>query len=147
MARHGDIYVPVLVDHVDADRLAGHSLSIGSHGYAHATLDGYQQLVHRWLLGLRTGDRRVGDHLNRDKLDNRRGNLRVIDGSLSNANRSQAETARNVYPTRYGRWVAKVKWRRERHWLGTFSTEDDALAAVARWRAEHPETLPPQLDR
>jgi hypothetical protein len=83
------------------------------------------------------------DHINRDKLDNRRVNLRVVDGSLSNANRPQAETAKNVYRDRHGRWQAKLKWRGQSITLGTFDTYEEGRAAVVAWRAQHPESLPP----
>lgn len=142
-ARQGDLMVPVLVD--DDFAHAG-KLSIASHGYVQMTPPGAGkvQLLHRWLLGLQVGDRRIGDHINRDRLDNRQANLRAIDGSLSNANRPQAETAKNVYRMR-NRWQAKVKWRGERIALGTFATFEEGRAAVAAFRATHPETLPPQL--
>lgn len=143
-ASHGDYLVPVLVDPEDASRLGVRKLSIGSHGYPQMFADGRVQLFHRWLFGVSgKGYRQIVDHLNRDRFDNRRANLRVIDGSLSNANRPQAERALNVYQTRRGRWEAKVKWRGERIHLGTHDEREDALAAVARWRGENPETLSP----
>lgn len=144
LASHGDVFVPVLVDLDDFERLGGRSLSIGSHGYAQM-FDGTVQLLHRWIFGISgRGYSQIVDHVNRDRLDNRRTNLRVIDGSLSNANRPQAETAKNVYRTRYGRWETKVKWRGQRISLGTYATYDEGRAAVAAFRVEHPETLPPR---
>ena len=35
-------------------------------------------LMHRLILGLKKGDLRRGDHINRSTLDNRRSNLRII---------------------------------------------------------------------
>ena len=34
--------------------------------------------MHRQILGLKPGDRRRAEHINRDKLDNRRSNLKIV---------------------------------------------------------------------
>ena len=34
--------------------------------------------MHRQILGLKLGDRRRAEHINRDKLDNRRSNLKIV---------------------------------------------------------------------
>lgn len=138
----GEVVTPtgqvVLLDVDDLARLNGRSVSIGSHGYAQIWEHPRVLLLHRWLLGLGVGDPRLGDHINGDKLDNRRENLRIVTPAESNLNRSVK--GRGVYRTRNGkRWQAKVAHGRggRATYLGTFDTADEAEAAVAAFRAEH----------
>jgi hypothetical protein len=135
-ASDGDRFVSVLVDLDVFERLAGRALSIGSHGYAQLWERPRMWLLHRWVLGLRVGDGLVGDHRDRNVLDCRRGNLRAVDGSASNLNRSPADRAAvGVYRARSGRWQAKARWRGAQHYLGTYDTKEAAMAAMTHWRA------------
>ena len=43
-------------------------------------------LLHRFIMDAKTGD--VVDHINRNTLDNRRCNLRIVDHSINNKNRA-----------------------------------------------------------
>lgn len=135
-ASDGDRFVPVLVDLDVFERLAGRALSIGSHGYAQLWERPRMWLLHRWMLGLRVGDGLIGDHRDRNILDCRRSNLRVVDPSVSNLNRSPAERAAvGVYRARSGRWVAQARWHRVNHYLGTYDTKEAAMAVMQDWRA------------
>lgn len=95
-------------------------------------------LVHRWVLGLQHGDRRIGDHINGNKLDNRRSNLRIVDASGSSQNVSGRGRSRfrGVYPQRSGRWQARVKFQGETHYLGTYATEEEAAVVAEAKRHE-----------
>ncbi len=44
--------------------------------------------MHRQIMGLVRGDGKIVDHINRDSLDNRRGNLRLCTYSENNKNRA-----------------------------------------------------------
>lgn len=147
-AKCGDAYVTVLLDVDDHLRLGRRRLSIGSHGYAQMW-DGKVCLVHRWVAGVLDRGRRVMvDHLDRNVLDCRRSNLRVTDPSVSNVNRSPSDNPLTGTWAFRGRWQAGVQWRRKRYHLGTFDTRDQAVAAVQRWRDDHPEnTRSPRLTK
>lgn len=112
-------------------------LSIGSHGYPQIWHDGHVGLLHRWLLGLTRGDGMIGDHINGDRLDNRRANLRVVTpGGSSQNRRGYARSGyRNVYRSRSGRWEAKCKIDRTPVYLGTFDTPEEAARVAAAWRS------------
>lgn len=126
-------FVPVLMDVEDHKKLDGRPLSMGSHGYAQGTLDGEVNLLHRWLMGLRRGDgyRQVVDHINRDKLDCRRANLRRVTPAESNLNRviQARQLPTGIYLTRNGKFEVKFRRLRRRFYLGNFDTVEAALRA------------------
>lgn len=139
--RNGAVRAYTIVDERDAELVAGTRWSLHSRGYAVGWRDGRLVLMHRLILGLDRGDRRQADHLNRDRLDNRRANLRVVTG---------AENAQNVFRRHGMSRFRGVFWhKRDRIWfvqcrlngvvyyLGRFADEEEAGRAAAAWRAEH----------
>lgn len=80
-----------VVDAEDAEWLSGHRWYLSNTGYAvrdeHKNGAKRSVLMHRVVLGLERGG--VADHINRNKLDNRKANLRLADHSRNGANRSK----------------------------------------------------------
>lgn len=76
-----------LVDEGDLPILTAHG-PWGPHsaGYVYSTrhIIGRQVLLHRFLMGLAVGDKRVVDHVNGDKRDYRRENLEVVTAAENN---------------------------------------------------------------
>lgn len=99
------------------------------------------EFMHRRIIGLERGDRRQTDHINRNKLDNRRENLRVA----TNAQNAQNITAgfgrsgvRGVHwISGNGRWAARATIAGTTHYLGSFETIEEAAAVAANWRLEN----------
>ena len=93
--------------------------------------------LHRFLLGLSSGDDRVGDHINGNTLDYRRKNLRSVSPALNSYNRKGA-TSRSVSGIRGVRktgkkWLANLKLRdSENFYLGVFESQQDAALAVLK---------------
>lgn len=133
-----------MLDIEDYERLNGRGLSLGSHGYAQIWDSRQVQTVHAWITGLTgSGYRQVVDHENRDKLDNRRANLKVVSPSESNLNRPQMDGEFvGVYQLRSGRWQAKFRWRRKRYHAGTFDTREEARDALRTLRQSVISDLP-----
>ena len=130
-AKSGDLMVPVEMDPSDIIRLGGRKLSIGSHGYAQIW-DGRVKLLHRWILRLEVGNPLVGDHINRNILDNRRSNLRAVTPTESNANRDpsvKSAWGTGVRPQKSGRMAAQVKRSRVTYHLGTYDSVEEAQEA------------------
>lgn len=99
--------------------------------------------LHRVVLGLKNGDPRQGDHINRDPLDNRRVNLRIA-GHGQNAqnvssagNRGSSSRYRGVTRRKNGKWMAQGQVEREAFYLGVFDTEQEAADVAAAWRELH----------
>lgn len=130
-----------LIDSEDAARLGGRCLSLGGHGYVQMSADRRVQLLHRWIFGVTgRGYSVLVDHKDRNVLDNRRSNLRLVDPSVSNTNRGPSDAAPCAYLTPSGRWQAKYKWRRQQTYVGTYATREEAEEAVRLHRlAHHPD--------
>ncbi|MFE3202172.1 HNH endonuclease [Embleya sp. NPDC059237] len=133
-ASQGDSFATVLLDLDDFDKLDGRVLSIGSHGYAQMWNRPGVILLHRWIMGVPVGTqyRAIVDHINRNPLDCRRANLRIVTATESNLNRgiSSRELPRGVYRTPAGRFAAAIKRHRKVRHLGTYGTPEDAALAV-----------------
>lgn len=95
------------------------------------------QYLHRFILGY-DGDDDI-DHINGNKLDCRKHNLRVLTHSLNGSN--QKLSSRNTsgvigisYDSTRKKWKSEIKVNKERFNLCRFDCMDDAI--VARLRAE-----------
>lgn len=129
------------IDHYDAMRVLKYQWRRHSEGYA--TRDGRTDeprtvYLHRELLGLVGSDGRLQvDHLNRDRLDNRRVNLRVVENRINSQNRRAVSGYRGVhFSTRRSKWIAKVKLDYASRHLGLYDLEVDAARAAEafiRW--------------
>jgi hypothetical protein len=77
------------------------------------------------------------DHINRNRLDNRRANLREVSDWVNALNQSMRSTNktgfRGVCWTKYNSYEAYIHVRGKKHWLGYF--KDIKAAALARDRA------------
>lgn len=129
------VYVTVLVDVDDYIALDGRRVSIGSHGYAQIWARPGLRLLHKWIMGVPTGTRYrvIVDHKNRNKLDCRRSNLRLVTPTQSNLNRVVAtrDLPVGVYRTRNGKFDARIKRGRVNHHLGVFDSPELAAEAVS----------------
>lgn len=88
--------------------------------------------MHRLLLGAKHGE--FLDHINRDKLDNRKNNLRFCSSSQNRAN-SGLRKGRKFRGASYNKgkktpvWYSEISFRGRRYYLGRFRTEIEAARA------------------
>lgn len=117
-----------LVSPRDRELVEGHSWWMTSYGYAEGKIDGVKIRLHRLILAC--PDNRQVDHINGDRLDNRRENLRVVTfpEQMQNKKPWGKSGYRNVHPTGEGRWRVIVTKDGVRHDGGRF---DDVALAVA----------------
>ena len=75
----------VLLDDADWDQLRQFKFTVikSNNTYYCRRTTGKSEMMHRIILGLPYGDRRMVDHVNGNGLDNRRQNLRVCDHSTN----------------------------------------------------------------
>lgn len=140
----GSIRAWVLVDRDDYFRFAG-SAWCETNGYAVHRRDGRVSRMHREILGLRPGDGLEVDHINRDRSDNRRANLRIANRRLNGQNLPAQKDSTSAYRgvcRAWGYWRAQAGKRNAagieiNHHLGLFELEIDAAATAAQWRHEN----------
>jgi hypothetical protein len=132
----------VSLDQEDYDNLQWKSISMSSNGYAQIFHDGKVRTLHSVIMGVGdgTGYSVIVDHVDQNKLNNRRSNLRLVNPTQSNLNikdRTRKEPLpRNVYRNRRG-FLAQVQRYGKRSNLGTFPTPELAAEAVARFKEEN----------
>ena len=119
----------ILVNADLADYLGRFTWHVSAVGYAMSRAHRQPISMHRLILGLRPGDKRIADHINRERLDNRRENLRACDRAGNNRNssgsRNRISKYKGVFPNR-ARWMAQITFQRRCHHLGTFDTQEEA---------------------
>lgn len=147
--RNGAVRAEAVVDENDFESLSAWSWRLASDGYAvrferrggrSARLRAV--LMHRVILGLEPGDARQADHIDRNRLNNSRANLRAVTRAQNMRNRGAFKnaTSSHVGVSRHGtHWQASLKVDGVRHYLGYFARERDAVAAVAEFKAERGE--------
>lgn len=121
----------------DFDALAIYPWHInGKNGYAIRS-DAQQRtvLMSRQILGLQRGDKREADHINRDRLDNRRENLRAVTKAENAVNRGSNPNSTSrfrgvCWHRAANAWQAQARHRCVKYYLGVFVLEEDAARAI-----------------
>lgn len=141
--RTREVIAYALVDDADFARVSQFSWCLGTKGYVIRTdRSGPSKVtvrLHRELLGLLPGERGQADHVNRNKLDNRRRNLRVLTPAQNNENvpsRGGTSSFRGV-SLAAGKWRAYARKDGRLHHLGVFVHELDAARAAQAFRLTH----------
>lgn len=127
----------VLVDEVDAD-LATMRWYMGSSGYATRTIAKCTRPMHRIILERIVGrpltDGEETDHINRDKCDNRRGNLRLATRKENQRNIARHRNNTSGYKgvSLYkdkNKWGAFISVKNKTRYLGLYATPEAAARA------------------
>ncbi|HXF60743.1 MAG TPA: HNH endonuclease signature motif containing protein [Caldilineaceae bacterium] len=126
-----------LVDEADYERVSRYTWTLDKNGYV-VRKDGKRKLLlHRFILDAPPGY--DVDHINHDRLDNRRANLRLATRSQNNANsgpRPGASRFKGV-SRHEGAWRAEICVNGKRRRLGRYRNEIAAAKAYDRaaWAA------------
>ena len=136
----------VLLDDVDAYLLDERAWKIARDGYVHCRYTVSRgrrkwRFIHRVILGLADGDPLQVDHINRNKRDNRRENLRIVTAAVNSQNRLRVHEKSSRYANvcwnrGCRKWQASVKVGGRNHHLGLFDDELEAALTALRWRDE-----------
>lgn len=99
--------------------------------YAAAYIDKRYIRMHRLILGV-NDSKILGDHVDRNGLNNQRNNLREANVVQSNCNRSSHKGSSSKYlgvSRLRNLWRACIKRNYKQVFIGTFKTEEDAALA------------------
>lgn len=146
-SKDGSVAAWTVVSELDCERIAGRNWFLNTHGYAvreERSLLGrrYASFLHREILGLPyPSDGLQGDHINRDKLDNRRSNLRALSSKHNNQNVPgfvATSRFRGVsFDKSRGLWRACVQVDRRQIMVGRFRNEEEAADAAKSARRHY----------
>ena len=125
-----------LIDNETYELIKGRRISLLASGYVMIWNKETKQAeyFHRWLFNLKSGDKRVIDHIDGEKLNNCKTNLRLCSVSENMCNRKKCgeEIAASKFKgvRRAGaRWTAVCQKDNKKYRLGIFDTEIEAAKA------------------
>lgn len=127
----------IIVDDEDFEVLNSFKWCVQSMGYAIRRLGKKEGkgmiLMHRAIVGDVPKGMQI-DHINRNPLDNRRCNLRIVTNTQNSRNRTITGKSlsgfRGVYWSKIaGKWEAKIKYNYQSYFLGLFDSKLEASRA------------------
>ena len=105
------------------------SLVCGGDVYARATINGKHVKMHRLILGL-TDPKILGEHKDRDTLNNQRENLRPATNSQNQKNKKPYGTSKYLGVNfHFKKWRAAININGKTTHIGMFVVEEDAARA------------------
>lgn len=119
-----------LVDDDDFERVSQHKWVYSNRGYARRIHRGKTIHMHRFVMSSDT----LYDHINRDKLDNRKSNLRPCTRSQNQANRRTPANNTSghkgvCYDKRRLMWRSYIRTNGKQRFLGYYKKIEDAILA------------------
>ena len=125
--------IPFQIDADDFEALRRYCWYVSAKGYVATNIGkqppGRRITLHLFLLGPAPPGL-VWDHINWDKLDNRRANLRAVTPAVNSRNVRRISHSGVVgVKWNQGYWRARIKTGQRDHFLGRFRNMKDAVAA------------------
>ena len=128
-----------LIDLVDVYFCKKHNWRISNKGYVTTTINKKSKHLHRLLMFPMPHEEI--DHINMDKLDNRRENLRICDRLTNMQNRGlnkNSSTGYNgIYLNKKGKYVAHCQINKTRKYLGAYDDLENALEVLNKYKEEN----------
>jgi hypothetical protein len=120
-----------LVDDEDYEELMKYKWSAMTSGYAHrATLISSKPRkflttsMHQYIMGLKHGDPRMVDHIDGNKRNNQRSNLRICTVSENGRNKKSTKNTSGykgvTWDKERGKWMAQIKVNKKLVYLGRY---------------------------
>jgi hypothetical protein len=115
-----------LIDLEDIDSVKNYKWYLGNNGYATNNKIGR---LHRFIMN--PPEDMVVDHIDGNKLDNRRDNLRICTHQENDWNKTLISTntsgVTGVTKTKWNTWEARIQVKGKKIHLGTFKTKEEAI--------------------
>lgn len=128
----------VIIDLDDVDKVKQYNWCILKSGYVVNGTNGLY--LHRYIMDCNTNE--VVDHINNDKLNNKKSNLRVCKQSDNAKNKSKSKKnttgVTGVYiDKRTGKYYAIIQYNYKQIYLGTYETIEGAIEARKQAEIEY----------
>lgn len=106
-------------------------------------------MFHRIIMNAQKGQ--VVDHINRNRADNRKVNLRCCSKFENNLNRGRRSTNTSGvigvhYDRKRDKWIANITYDKRRIFIGRFISKDEAVKARLRKESELFKSFAPQAN-
>lgn len=125
----------------DYDKIKQYTWSEDNRGYARTSLqeNGNRQTIKLHKLITDTNNLQIVDHINQNKADNRKQNLRITtqQQNVLNSPKQSNNTSGIIgvsFRTNCSKWVASITYNKEKYYLGAYIEKEDAI--IARLNAE-----------
>jgi hypothetical protein len=142
---------PFYLDVEDVDLAKQYTWHLDIEGYASAggkTINGVRKntyKLHREVMRLKSNDGKVVDHINRERIDNRKSNLRLVSVqenafNTSKSNKNKSGVVGVFYRERKGKkpkWIASINIEGKTRQIGHFDNMDDAIKARKEAEIKH----------
>ena len=129
----------IIVDEQDMWLLAAYTWRISLQGYAVTTYMYKPIKLHHCIMGHPIWEGESIDHIDRNKLNYRRSNLRWADQTLQVRNSSHVLSAKHIYPLKTGRFLFQIM-RDGDTYHKNFETLEQAEAARDAWLRNNERT-------
>ncbi len=113
-------------------------ISVDSRGYAYFSYQNKDVYIHRLLTNVplfyENSTIDICDHINGNRLDNRRNNLRIIQKKDNAVNCGKRKDNKSGYKgiswlARLNKWQVNIQFQKQGHYIGVFETIEEAIAA------------------
>jgi HNH endonuclease len=134
----------IKIDASDWWQIGRYKWWLSTHGYAerYTGSESKRIFMHHAIIG-RPPKGLVIDHINRNRLDNRRANLRFVPTAINVLNSDRSDNAKHAEKIPSGRWRARIRHEGKDLHLGVFDTKAEAMA-VAQAHKQTKKIAPPQ---
>lgn len=129
--KYGDETGRTIVDTEDLNKIEQHKWFLGTWGYAESIVNGQNVLLQRFILN-EYNKFKIVDHINRDKLDNRKANLRIVTKAENalNTGIKQNNTSGIIgvsWSNTFNKWRAYFNLEGQRYELGYYTNKEEAI--------------------
>lgn len=112
---------------------------------------GVRRFVRFHRIVMKATSQQIVDHINKNRADNRKGNLRLCNSSENDRNRSRYSTNTSgvtgvFFDKRRRKWVANITYNNKRLHLGRYASKEDAVRARLSKEVELFREFAPQRD-
>lgn len=117
----------VLIDIDDIKKVKDYKICFNGNSVS-ISINGKLVILSRFLMNCLSSKMEV-DHKNRNVLDNRRQNLRIVTRQQNNLNRYFSENVGLYFLDKKRKWRATIKLNNKTIYLGCYKNKDDAIKA------------------